>query len=194
MSIETEKQPLRLFHTGFEVIEKPDLRIGRRNADFGQGFYLSDNEEFSRRWARKRKGSATYLNTYLLETEGLHVKRFTRDSEWFEYIFANRADRPDTLAEFDVITGPIANDTIYDTWGIITSGFLQKEQALKLLMIGPVYQQAVIKTEKAAAALRFLGAAELPEAEIDAFRETVRQEELRFQEEFAAVMESITGN
>ena len=34
----------------------------------------------------------------------------------------------------------------------------------------------------------------VPEAEIDAFRETVRQEELRFQEEFAAVMESIPGN
>ena len=42
---------LRLFHTGFQVIEKPDIKFGRANADFGQGFYLSNDEEFSRRWA-----------------------------------------------------------------------------------------------------------------------------------------------
>ena len=36
-----------LYHTGFETIRKPDITIGRKNADFGQGFYLSDDEEFS---------------------------------------------------------------------------------------------------------------------------------------------------
>ena len=40
---------LRLFHTGFQVIQKPDINMGRANADFGQGFYLSNDEEFSRR-------------------------------------------------------------------------------------------------------------------------------------------------
>ena len=45
-----------LYHTGFQRIEKPDIHIGRANADFGQGFYLSDNREFSRRWARTRRG------------------------------------------------------------------------------------------------------------------------------------------
>ncbi|MBQ9562757.1 MAG: DUF3990 domain-containing protein [Lachnospiraceae bacterium] len=45
---------LELFHTGYQIIERPDIHAGRTNADFGQGFYLSDDEEFSKRWARER--------------------------------------------------------------------------------------------------------------------------------------------
>ena len=112
---------LHLYHTGFQVIEKPDITIGRKNADFGQGFYLSDDEEFSTRWARERKGLTTYLNTYEIDLTVLNVKRFARDTDWFEYIYANRSNRPDSLPDYDVIIGPIANDTIYDTWGIITA-------------------------------------------------------------------------
>ena len=36
---------IQLFHTGYQIITSPDITIGRRNADFGQGFYLSDNVE-----------------------------------------------------------------------------------------------------------------------------------------------------
>lgn len=184
---------LKLYHTGFDVIEKPDIRIGRRNADFGQGFYLSPDREFSRRWARKRSGCRTWLNEYELDTDGLEIKKLSRDPEWFGYIFSNRFGRRDLLPQFDVITGPIANDTIYDTFGIITSGHLQKDQALRLLMLGGEYVQTVIKTEKAAAALRFTGAQEITEDEIERYRETVRREELKFQKEFAALMEQMIG-
>lgn len=180
-----------LFHTGFARIEKPDISIGRVNADFGQGFYLSDNPEFSKRWARERKGLITYLNTYELDPNGLRIKRFRRDTEWFEYIYANRSGRNDTLTDCDVIIGPIANDTIYDTWGIITSGLIRKEQALRLLSFGPVYTQTVIKTEKGAGALRFVSATELSGDEIAAYRDTVRQEENAFQNRFSELLEEI---
>jgi len=185
---------IQLFHTGYQIITSPDITLGRRNADFGQGFYLSDNVEFSKRWARSRRGETTYLNTYELDTEGLNIKRFVRDTEWFEYIYSNRSGRSDMLAGYDVISGPIANDTIYDTWGIITSGLLKKEQALRLLVIGPVYEQTVIKTEKAAAVLRFVSAAEITADEIASYRSTVRQEEEVFQQQFAALLSEMTGS
>ncbi len=177
-----------LFHTGFQMIEKPDIKIGRANADFGQGFYLSDDEAFSRRWARERKGQSTYLNCYELDARGLRVKRFSRDAEWFDYIFANRANRPDDLTGFDVIIGPVANDTIYDTWGIITSGVLDRNQALQLLMLGPSYTQVVLKTEKAADALVFKNAVKMDKNEIDAYRAIVSEEERQYQEEFAKLL------
>ena len=81
---------MELYHTGFDIIEAPDIHFGRQNADFGQGFYLSGNWEFSVRWARERKGRHTYLNTYVLDTAGLSIKRFARDAEWFGYIYRNR--------------------------------------------------------------------------------------------------------
>ena len=141
---------MQLYHTGFQEIRTPDVHHGRKNADFGQGFYLTADAAFARRWAKERLGMQTVVNTYELDTEGLSVHRFTRSREWFEYIFANRSGSPDRL-EADVVIGPIANDTIYDTFGIITSGFLKEEDALRLLLIGPEYRQIALKTEKAAA-------------------------------------------
>ena len=42
---------MKLYHTSTLEIRKPDLYRGRKNADFGQGFYLTPDAEFSRRWA-----------------------------------------------------------------------------------------------------------------------------------------------
>ena len=92
----------------------------------------------------------TYINSYELDTEWLNIKSFSRDEEWFDYIYSNRAGYRDRLIGYDVITGPITNDTIYDTWGITISGLLKREQALQLLLIGPQYMQTAIKSEKAA--------------------------------------------
>ena len=182
---------IKLYHTGFEKIEQPDIHIGRANADFGQCFYLSDNGDFSRRWARSRRGETTWLNTYTLALDGLQVKRFERDAEWFDYIFHNRSGYPDALSEYDVIVGPIANDTIYDTWGISTSGLLSREQSLRLLMIGPVYRQTAIKTERAASRLRFISAQVIEEKEIAAYRDKVLEEQEAYQKEFAEVMSAL---
>ena len=84
----------------------------------------------------------------------MDVYTFTRDVNWFQYIFNNRRMRDSLTA--DVVIGPIANDTIFDTLGIISSGYLQPEDAVKLLMIGPEYTQVAIKTEKALKQLRFV--------------------------------------
>lgn len=172
---------MKLYHTGFEQIKKPDIHFGRKNADFYQGFYLSDNLEFSMRWAKVRKDKDTILNTYRLNTEGLKIKRLERNEEWFEYIFKNRSGYADSLAEYDVIIGPIANDTIYDIWGITTSGLLPKEMALEILLIGAEYKQIVIKSEKAAENLKFLSSAVLDKEEIKKYADDVKKEENEYQ-------------
>ncbi|MBQ8954883.1 MAG: DUF3990 domain-containing protein [Clostridia bacterium] len=173
-----------LYHTGFEEIRQPDIHHGRKNADFGQGFYLSADRAFSERWARERKGRSTIVNAYEFSFDGLRVKRFSRDQAWFDYIFRNRAGYEDSLRAFDVIVGPIANDTLYDTFGLLTSGVLPPEQAVRLLTIGPVYGQTVIKSERAAAQLSWQSGRVLDSGEIARLRETVRQEEAAFQRLF----------
>ena len=179
---------LSLFHTGFQIVEKPDIHRGRANADFGQGFYLSDNEEFSRRWASNLKDMTNYLNIYELNTEDLKIKRFTRSLEWFDYIFANRSGRKDELSDYDVIIGPIANDTIYDTYGILTSGFVKKDKALRVLQIGNEYTQLVIKSEKAAANLKFKKAEVLLSDEIEKYQSLKKEEERLVKEGFRKIL------
>ena len=99
-----------LYHTGFEEIRSPDVHYGRKNADFGQGFYMSPDRSFSERWAKERKGSSTVINTYELLTDGLRIKRLDRDEEWFDCIFSNRNGKSDLLSGYDVIIGPIDSD------------------------------------------------------------------------------------
>ena len=40
---------ITVYHTGFAVVQTPDLQFGRSNADFGQGFSLSDDPAFAER-------------------------------------------------------------------------------------------------------------------------------------------------
>ena len=41
-----------LYHTSDREIVHPDIHYGRKNADFGWGFYLTPDREFTYRWAR----------------------------------------------------------------------------------------------------------------------------------------------
>ena len=58
-------------------------------------------------------------------------------------------------------------------------------------MTGPVYEQTVIKTEKAVSALRFTGAVEMSSEEIAIYRETVKKEESEYQKAIAGLLEDI---
>lgn len=187
------KSPImRLYHTGFFKLPHPDVHYGRPNADFGQGFYLTADQDFALRWSRENPEKDTFVNEYDLNTEGLCILSLERDQQWFDYLYANRNFLPDQYAEFDVIVGPIANDTIYDTFGIITSGMLSKENSLKLLQVGPQYRQIALKTERAVKQLTWLSARELSHEEMQGYHETVRVEEAAFQEIFAKELERLT--
>lgn len=172
-----------LYHTSDREIQQPDIHAGRKNADFGQGFYLTPDREFTYRWARRD----AVVNMYELDEAGLDIRRFSRSAEWFEYIFGNRRLKDGLTA--DAVIGPIANDTIFDTFGIITSGYLEPEEALKLLQVGPEYIQVALKTEKAAAQLRFLRSERITGLDVS----TLRAEQEEYRARFAAEMEKLAG-
>ncbi len=157
--------------------------FGKKNADFGQGFYLTSDMDFARRWAR---GEAI-VNEYELDESGLVIHRFVRNEDWFHYIFRNRRFTDGLSA--DIVIGPIANDTIFDTLGVISSGFLKDEDAMKLLMIGPEYTQLAVKTERAVKQLRWLRSEKIskPDAKL------LKAERDAYSEAFSKVMITILG-
>lgn len=172
-----------LYHTSNREIRNPDIHHGRKNADFGWGFYLTPDREFAYHWAREN----AVINEYEFDDSEQDIKVFSRDTDWFEYIFNNRL-WVDTL-NVDVVIGPIANDTIFDTLGIITSGYLRSEDALKLLMIGPAYTQIAIKTEKAASQLKWIRAERVERPD----KETLRKEQKAYEEVFGEALNEIMG-
>ena len=102
---------MKLYHTGTVEIPLPDIRHGRVNADFGQGFYLTPDADFTYRWARKD----AVVNEYELDLTGLAVHRFERSEAWFEYIFHNRRAR-DTVQADVIVAGRAAN---YGGWDLL---------------------------------------------------------------------------
>ena len=176
-----------LYHTSDREIRDPDSHYGRKNADVGWGFYLTPDREFTYRWAREN----AVVNVYELDENELNMHTFTRDIHWFEYIFNNRRLRDSLVA--DVVIGPIANDTIYDTFGIITSGLLKPEDAMRLLLIGPNYQQIALKTEQAAERLMWLSAEILSPEQIAAYRRSAAAEEEAYQALFAEELKKINS-
>lgn len=179
---------MRLYHIGFEEIRIPDVHYGRKNADFGQGFYLTDDKEFSYRWAKEKKGVDTILNIYELKLDGLTVRELKRDMNWTEYIYQNRTKIEDKYAE-DVIIGPIANDIIYDVMGITTSGMIPRDIAMSLLLIGPEYKQIVLKTEKAVGNLKWISSEVLSKDTLEKYHSKMQVEEEAYQELFSSELE-----
>ena len=182
---------MKLYHSSFSIITDPDLKHGRVNADFGQGFYLSPDKEFVLRWSKRHYGKKTYINEYELDTENLDIWTFVRDTKWLSYILHNRSRLPDSLKTCDAILGPIANDTIYDTWGIISSGLFPEEETLQL---GPEYKQLVVKSEKALKQLKWIDAEELSDDLLSRYKETVRKEEQDYQTAFSKLMEELDSS
>ncbi len=177
-----------LYHTGYQIIQTPDIDRGRKNADLGQGFYTTPDLAFAHRWAQFRKGETVYVNAYQLETEGLDCYRFSRDQEWAEYLFGNRTGKTDRLMGVDIVMGPVANDTLFNVLGITSAQLLKKEQVLSLLQVGPLYVQTAIRTPAALTHLKWLSASVLDEKTLQMQRETLRREEESYLSDFAKEM------
>lgn len=94
-----------------------------------------------------------------------------------------------SIIDADVVIGPIANDTIFETFGIISSGFLKPEEALQLLMIGPEYTQVAVKSQKAADQPKWTGAEKI--TGVKEYKASLKREQEEYQKLFAAAVEKL---
>ncbi len=108
-----------LYHGSNVAIENIDLAKSKPYKDFGQGFYLSDNEEQAMEMACFKTsllGDEPVITKFefdekFLSDSDLKVKVFDKYSEeWAEFVFANRNEEP--TEQFDIVYGPIANDKV----------------------------------------------------------------------------------
>ena len=128
---------ITVYHGSFMEVSKPLVSLGRRNLDFGQGFYVTDLIGQARRWAARtsfRRLANPVLNIYSFdETESMSGYKFLKfeayDKQWLDFIVASRNGRQQWRA-YDVIEGGVANDNVIDTVEDYIRGRMSSEAAL----------------------------------------------------------------
>lgn len=142
-----------LFHGSRTVVEHPEIRIQRYYKDFGWGFYCTVLERQAIRWATKF-GTAGIVNVYSYDTTvPLSVKKFPNLSdEWLDFIVACRSGQPHG---YDIVEGPMADDTIFNYVQDFIDGAISREAFWALAKFKYPTHQISFHTEKALDALKF---------------------------------------
>lgn len=147
-----------LYHgtnTDFQQIRLDMSRVGK---DFGFGFYLTTDEQVATRQAERKllqygTGSKIVQSYYLDEQklDGLKVLRFdSYTEEWADFILLNRQNKARrSLHDYEVVVGPIANDTVGFQIRRYTEGIITKAQFLQEIMYHKVTMQYFFGTERA---------------------------------------------
>ena len=101
-----------LYHAGKETVEFPEIRKTRYTKDFSWGFYCTNNFEQAVRWANRGDGSPV-INYYDYEPDDtLSVLKFDQmTDEWLDFIAECRSGKTHS---YDIVEGPMANDTIWN--------------------------------------------------------------------------------
>ena len=129
-----------VYHGGTEIVDKPDCRRGRKNLDFGQGFYVTDIRDQAVKWAEnmsRSRNRPALLNRCRLNREAIikemHCKIFDAyDVQWLEFIIANRSGQ-DIAKLYDYVEGGVANDRVIDTINLYMAGLMELSTALREL-------------------------------------------------------------
>ena len=108
-----------LYHGSNMVIEEIDLAKSRPNKDFGKAFYLSADRKQAEEMAKFKvltsggEETVTVFEFDELHLQDLSIKRFESYSEeWAEFVYNNRDEKQDFRHDYDLVFGPIANDTV----------------------------------------------------------------------------------
>lgn len=147
-----------LYHGTYTNFDSIELDKCRPFKDFGKGFYLTDLEVQAMKMAVKKSkifnGSPVILkyefDETLLNNGTLKVKIFTKpDREWAEFIYKNRSRTSHYSHDYDIITGPIANDGVAYLLDRYEEGTISLEQLAKELEFKDLNNQYFFGTEKA---------------------------------------------
>ena len=151
-----------IYHGSNVTVEEPRILTPNRYLDFGAGFYTTTNYDQALNFAgkvtmRKKCGRST-VNIYELGEsifENVNVLNFeSADEAWLDFVSDNRSGI-DRTAGYDLICGPVADDDVYQTFILYSTGVYTKEQTIEALKIKKLYNQYVFTTDRALSYLTF---------------------------------------
>lgn len=144
---------ITLYHGSNQIVESPEIRIARYNKDFYYGFYCTLIKEQAIKWATRYQ-STGYLNEYsYTENPELKIKKFeTMTEEWLDFIADCRLGK---AHDYDIVEGPMANDTIFNYVQDFIDGNISRAAFWELAKFKKPTHQISFHTARALTTLKF---------------------------------------
>ncbi len=115
-----------LYHASKEIVRFPEIRKAKYTKDFSWGFYCTSSFEQAVRWANRGNGKPVINYYSYCPTEGLSILKFENMSdEWLDFIAKCRNGETHS---YDIVEGPMANDTIWNYVNDFVSGRINRRQ------------------------------------------------------------------
>lgn len=155
-----EKQTF--YHGSNVIVEQPLVNIGRKDLDFGPGFYLTPLFEQAYKWAVRikaiRRSEQVIVNAYELTLpQGYKIKRFDAyNKDWLDFIVDSRRGKK-PWSGFDIVEGGVADDRVIDAVEAYINGYADVEHTLRQLVYHkPNYQICILSQEIVDKYLQFI--------------------------------------
>ena len=166
---------ITLFHGSEKVIEVPSFSEGKRNNDFGLGFYCTETENFAKEWAVSSLRDG-FCNRYTLDTEYMKILNLNSPDytilNWIAVLVEHRLFSIRTpiarrakkylidnfginVNAFDIVTGYRADDSYFDYAESFLNNAISVEQLAAAMKLGKLGEQIVLKSQFAFSRIRF---------------------------------------
>ncbi len=168
---------ITIYHGSKQVVETPEFGKGKKNNDFGYGFYCTESENLAKEWAVSSLRNG-FSNRYTLDTEYLKVLNLNSPEytilNWIAILVehrlfsiktpvANRAKQylidnfGINVNAYDLITGYRADDSYFDYAEAFLNNGITVEQLARAMRLGKLGEQIVIKSKFAFSKIKFEG-------------------------------------
>lgn len=168
---------ITIFHGSEKIIEHPIWGEGRKNNDFGIGFYCTESLELAKEWAVSSLRDG-FANKYILDTKYLNILSLNSSAytilNWIAVLVEHRLFSITTpvarraksyLVEkfgvnvnaFDIIRGYRADDSYFDYAESFINNAISVEQLAQAMKLGKLGEQIVIKSKYAFTKLKYKG-------------------------------------
>lgn len=143
-----------IYHGSREIVEFPEIRTAKYNKDFYFGFYCTEMQEQAKRWA-VRYSEKGFISEYVYKADSsLNVLYFAEmTEEWLDFIVACRSGQSHN---YDIVEGPMANDTIFNYIQNFVDGKITRAAFWELAKFNKPTHQISFHTARALSTLSFI--------------------------------------
>ena len=143
---------MEIYHGSTVIVKNPEIRIEKFNKDFYFGFYCTIMENQAIRWATRFGDGIVNVYEYV-PNDSLKILKFEKmTEEWLDFIIACRSGTPH---DWDIVEGPMADDTIYNYIQEFQDGKISREAFWTLAKFRYPTHQISFNTKKALKTIKF---------------------------------------